>query len=84
MEKHRAYAIILHTGENSSKLAYESACCDGETKEEAEVRLHKWMSLRKKSCKVYKCSCRETNMVVDELTPDIRASGALENMVKIE
>lgn len=84
MEKHKVYAIILHTGENSLKLRYESAFCDRETKEEAEITLHEWVSLRIVHCEIYRCSCRETNMIVDELTPNIRASGATENMIEIK
>lgn len=83
MEMQRAYAIICHIDRSYYRLLYESAYCDAKTLEEAKVKLAKWVRLRKNACSFkYQCGCE--SIIVDKLTPDIIASGAIEDIIEIK
>jgi hypothetical protein len=85
MEKYRAYAVICHVGRSRNRsLLYESAYCDAEALEEAKGKLADWVRLRKNACSFEHHECGCESIIVDKLTPDIIASGALENIVEIE
>ena len=84
MGKYEMYAIVYHIERESSRVRCESARCEGRTKKEVKEKLSAWLESRTDLCEIPNCECRDSGIIVKEITPTMIMDGATENIIEIK